>query len=519
MWQRCPCTVAFSLPVLLTILSGFFVHSELLPVSHIEVSPDGSIGDTVSVDELLQREEYDGMYDIDGYPTGDKSSELSKGIEEIFEKFPDDSNDNAYHDDDDEDSYNDDYNNDDDNNDDDSDDDEFEERPFGEKSGSVHIPVHFDEDGNFMTMVNPNPKPITPPPFKYGVDISYPMQSRRVSVNYNGMHTGNPGIEAETKDFSDSFIDALPRDVSLQPPQPLGNRQSFYEDYMQGCRDFYNKEGRFSEEEEDVVENTLRDKSRGVACDSVEYDRVVMSAAQPKSVMNFTDIGFKKMKAPPVLFQLLKDFWQNNFNNQKPENWFEGNVYTNHWDAPTYMVSLDDESLIGQAGLKNKIWDATREAIEEWTGQRLHPVSLYGIRIYPDSAVLAPHVDRLPLVSSAIINVAQDVDEDWPIEVCGHDGTMYNVTMEPGDLVLYESHSVLHGRPFPLKGRFYANVFIHFEPLGNDIRQATKVVQKEDGSITEETYDFEVPKYIIPGTEAERKWKDVSSLNRNFLLW
>jgi hypothetical protein len=29
--------------------------------------------------------------------------------------------------------------------------------------------------------------------------------------------------------------------------------------------------------------------------------------------------------------------------------------------------------------------------------------------------------------------------------VIGHDGKATNVTMEPGDLVLYESHSVLHG--------------------------------------------------------------------------
>jgi hypothetical protein len=72
--------------------------------------------------------------------------------------------------------------------------------------------------------------------------------------------------------------------------------------------------------------------------------------------------------------------------------------------------------------------------------------------------MLAPHVDRNPLVSSAIINVDQDVDEPWPLEVIGHDGIARNVTMVPGDLVLYESHSVIHGRQFPLKGRFMANV-------------------------------------------------------------
>lgn len=38
---------------------------------------------------------------------------------------------------------------------------------------------------------------------------------------------------------------------------------------------------------------------------------------------------------------------------------------------------------------------------------------MYGIRVYPSGAVLATHVDRLPLVASAIINVDQDVDEPW----------------------------------------------------------------------------------------------------------
>lgn len=64
---------------------------------------------------------------------------------------------------------------------------------------------------------------------------------------------------------------------------------------------------------------------------------------------------------------------------------------------------------------------------------------------YSAGSVLATHVDRLPLVSSAIINVASDVDEPWPLEVIGHNGKATNVTMEPGDMVLYESHSVLHG--------------------------------------------------------------------------
>lgn len=118
---------------------------------------------------------------------------------------------------------------------------------------------------------------------------------------------------------------------------------------------------------------------------------------------------------------------------------------------------------------------------------------MYGIRVYKEGAILAPHVDRLPLVSSAIINVDQDVDEPWPLEVIGHDGIAHNVTMEPGDMVLYESHSIIHGRPFRLKGRFMANVFIHFEPIGG----------------LEDEITFEaggLPPYVVPDTEMAQVW-------------
>ena len=140
-----------------------------------------------------------------------------------------------------------------------------------------------------------------------------------------------------------------------------------------------------------------------------------------------------------------------------------GNIYTNHWAVPTELLSVDDRKLSGAGPqLKQLIWNAARDTLEAWTGHRLAECSLYGIRIYNTGAMLAPHVDRFPLVSSAIINVDQDTDEPWPLEVIGHDGRAHNITMEPGDMVLYESHSVIHGRQFPLQGRFMANVFIHF---------------------------------------------------------
>ena len=72
------------------------------------------------------------------------------------------------------------------------------------------------------------------------------------------------------------------------------------------------------------------------------------------------------------------------------------------------MLSVENRELEGGGPeLKAKIWDTAVDSVREWTGQDLTTSSLYGIRVYKSGAVLAPHVDRLPLVSSCIINVAQ----------------------------------------------------------------------------------------------------------------
>lgn len=320
---------------------------------------------------------------------------------------------------------------------------------------------------------------------EYGVDLSYPMHRATVSTNY-----------AWLPHNLDHEKNAAPSEYENMPVQVLGNKQSFYDENIQGCMDYYT--------------------SGKHLCLSTEQERIGMNLRQPQSMQNYTDLGFMKTRAPKRLMTMLTEFFESNKELQSIEKWGAGNTYTNHWKTPTYMLSVENTSIPGGGPrLKNRIWDAARSTIQEWTGEKLIPCSLYGVRIYKEGAILAPHVDRLPLVSSAIINVAQDVDEDWPIEVYAHDGKAYNITMEPGDMVLYESHSVIHGRPFPLKGRYYANVFIHFEPSGpilneefdggdaerlyNNAKKKTKEKSAEKGD--------DLPPYIIRGTPEENKWR------------
>jgi prolyl 4-hydroxylase len=152
-------------------------------------------------------------------------------------------------------------------------------------------------------------------------------------------------------------------------------------------------------------------------------------------VYNFTKVGFQKIRVPEKLWKLINDFYLANKDKEQNE-WKETiNSYHNMWQAPPYFISLEDEALGGGKFLQREIWDEVRPILEEWTGQRLSPVSMYGIRVYKNNSILAPHVDRMPLVTSCIINVDQDVDEDWPLEVFDHEGNALNVTMAPGDMV------------------------------------------------------------------------------------
>lgn len=188
----------------------------------------------------------------------------------------------------------------------------------------------------------------------------------------------------------------------------------------------------------DMINGCYRKYSKK-ECDTTEVSRVRMNLEQARAQHNYTKIGFLKMKTPPAAWNPIKDFYDRNKHLAKIENWPRGNTYVNHWTAPSRMVSFEDGGLRGAGqALKQQIWSGVRPVLEEWTGKKLKETSLYGIRLYSNNSILATHLDRMPLVSSCIINVDQDTSEPWPIEVYDHSGKAYNVTMEPGDMVLYE---------------------------------------------------------------------------------
>lgn len=120
---------------------------------------------------------------------------------------------------------------------------------------------------------------------------------------------------------------------------------------------------------------------------------------------------------------------------------------------------------LGKMG--REVRDMLEPLHEEWAGGvDLFGTSAYGLRLYEPGNTLTMHTDVTKThVISSIVHVDRDVDEPWPIVIEGFDGNTYEVDLQPGEMLFYESAKCLHGRPRPMKGRWYTSLFIHYSPI------------------------------------------------------
>jgi prolyl 4-hydroxylase len=126
----------------------------------------------------------------------------------------------------------------------------------------------------------------------YGVDVSYPMHYADISKNYDWLpHNLDPSLET-------------PEEYVGREVQHLGDKQTFYDNLLQGCVAHYDK--------------------KGFICQETENDRIAMNLRQPKSMLNYTQLGFTKIRAPTEVFELLKEFWNDNRDRAEEEEWSTG---------------------------------------------------------------------------------------------------------------------------------------------------------------------------------------------------
>ena len=176
-------------------------------------------------------------------------------------------------------------------------------------------------------------------------------------------------------------------------------------------------------------------------------------------IPNYTKMGFLKTQVPVALFDNIASFYHEHRASLTDENVPGDFLYNkNRKRRGSSLVELSDD-------LRREIHDAMKPAMEEWCGKELDPTYVYGIREYNNGAILKLHRDRFDThIISAIINVAQQVNEDWPLIIEDNYYCRHNVMLAPGEVIFYEGARLIHGRPIALDGASFANIFCHFRP-------------------------------------------------------
>lgn len=130
----------------------------------------------------------------------------------------------------------------------------------------------------------------------------------------------------------------------------------------------------------------------------------------------------------------------------------------------TYHLGPDND-FIDVQDLADDVLHALLPIHEAFAGVPLQPSAMYGLRIYRSGATLRMHRDRLKThVISSVLQIAQDVDHPWPLEV-DIGGVTHQIVLSPGQMLLYEGAACAHGRPEPMIGRSFVNVFAHYRPV------------------------------------------------------
>lgn len=193
-------------------------------------------------------------------------------------------------------------------------------------------------------------------------------------------------------------------------------------------------------------------------------------------IPKFTEKGFVQMRIPEDLY---KDILE-----EREKALGDGKISAEYYDRAlmidhNLVFENEDEEIcmikqINRTELINmrksmieKIFKTLGPVAEEWAGIKLKTNWIYGIRRYRNNSWLFSHIDHFGTqVISVIMNIGQEVKEDWPLYMKDNHGVSHKLILSPGDMVWYESARLEHSRQKPLNGQYYDNMYIHYSPRG-----------------------------------------------------
>ena len=175
----------------------------------------------------------------------------------------------------------------------------------------------------------------------------------------------------------------------------------------------------------------------------------------------FHPVGFEKVRMKLECVDAIKEWLSRADESQWTDEVFNNAVVET--GMKTKHLSLD----AAPTEMLNGLRDTFNAIITKWIEYKapLVHTATYGIRKYLRGSYLTNHYDKKNThVVSAIIHLDDVSDKPWDLYIEDHHFRGHNVTMEYGDILLYESTTCLHGRPTPFEGDSLCNMYVHFKP-------------------------------------------------------
>jgi prolyl 4-hydroxylase len=180
-----------------------------------------------------------------------------------------------------------------------------------------------------------------------------------------------------------------------------------------------------------------------------------------KQLPKCSENGFKIIKCPSEVWNIVLDAYEKT-KPLKKEEVFEGKNRIIMGEGVTSEILPIWEI----PDVTGKIHHLLKPLHEEFCGRELIPTYIYGIRSYLNGSSLGVHTDRIEthhIASTLVIDKSLNGTQDWPLTIFDHKNIPQKVYAEVGDLIIYESALLNHGRTEQFEGEYFRNMFIHYK--------------------------------------------------------
>jgi hypothetical protein len=148
-------------------------------------------------------------------------------------------------------------------------------------------------------------------------------------------------------------------------------------------------------------------------------------------IQNYTEHGFARTRISDSLLKELQQGIQDGFEDRRNEGYTPSITGNQAWH-----IQRDD--------LTAKVEEELHDKLEEWGGTDLDLTYVYGLRLFRNTTTIKMHLDKKGSHSMGyVLHVGASEDynaeaDPWPFLIEDFHGRTHEITMVPGDLILFE---------------------------------------------------------------------------------